>query len=635
MWGKGDRAVDAGGCRHGRLRAALGPGGLTAPFRAIAGNRSLSWLVLAFAAVSVAEWSYVTALAVEAFRADGAVAVGLVGFRLFIAAVGSVFNIRYIERHPSGRVLTVIAGTRATLVAISALLAASGAPLALLLILLAIDAFVSTPYRPSQSALIPVLARTPKEVASSAAAMSTVKTLGQALGAVAGGFLLTIVSPAAVFTGAAVTLAGAAALTMPLAHTPIPVADNGAPSGVGNVMLQTLAIARHPHVGGILVVSGLRTFVRGMWLAIALIASLRLLHAGSAGVGLLMLAAGIGALAAVPISAGLISRSRLGTPVALALVACGFPLALIAGVPVLDVAFVLVVAWGVGMAVADVTTLSLLYRLLDTPLLPRAIGAIESAKLALEGLGAVLAPLLVSILGIRGALIVAGLLLPVAAVTGWRTLHQLDAAAGERSSLLALLHGVRCFQPLDMAALESLASRLRPLTVPAGTEVVRQGEQGDRFYVVRDGTAAVLVDWVRSGLGASGRLFRGESTPARRGPDGDGPHIGADAPGRPLSGGLSHRGDWPELRRRQPQPRSTRRRELALALGPAKESRGPVTSQPPFTPRLQRPASARRPERRRSLAGGLDRDPAGRRGRSILRGPRRTGPGLGERSGRE
>lgn len=273
------------------------------------------------------------------------------------------------------------------------------------------------------------------------------------------------------------------------------------------MLRQTFDIARHPHVSGILVVSGLRTFVRGMWLAIAVIASLRLLHAGSAGVGLLMLAAGIGALAAVPISAGLINRSRLGTPAALALIACGFPIALIAGIPVLDVAFVLVVVWGIGMAVADVTTLSLLYRLLDSPLVPRAIAAIESAKLALEGLGAVLAPLLVTALGIRGALIVAGLLLPIAVVSGWRTLHQLDTAAGERSSLLALLHAVPFLHPLDVASLESLATRTIPLAVPAGTDVIVQGDIGDRFFVVRDGAAAVLVDGFEVGSVGPGGHF--------------------------------------------------------------------------------------------------------------------------------
>ena len=144
------------------MRSARGPiagfGRLVEPLRILLDNRSLTWLVLAFAGMTLAEWGYVTALAVDAFRSHGSVAVGLVGFRLFIASVGSFFNIPYLERHPRGSVLTAITGARAAIVTASAALAATGVPLAPLLILVALDAVVSAPYRPAQSALLPVLA---------------------------------------------------------------------------------------------------------------------------------------------------------------------------------------------------------------------------------------------------------------------------------------------------------------------------------------------------------------------------------------------------------------------------------------------------------------------------------------------
>jgi len=268
-----------------------------------------------------------------------------------------------------------------------------------------------------------------------------------------------------------------------------------------------LEVIREPHVSGLLVASGLRTFVRGMWLALAVIAALKLLHGGSAAVGLLMLAAGIGSLVAVPLSAMLIDRPRLGTPTALALVACGIPIGFVAGVPVLDVALAFIVAWGIGMAVADVATSSLLYRLLDIPLLPRATAVIESAKLALEGIGALLAPVLASTLGIRPALVVAAVPLPIVVVAGWKMLHRLDATAGERSRILHLLHGVPCLEPLDLMALESLAGGVSQLTVAEGVDVVRQGDPGDRLFVVRSGSADVLVDGYYVGSVGSGGSF--------------------------------------------------------------------------------------------------------------------------------
>jgi CRP-like cAMP-binding protein len=487
--------------------ATTGFGRLVEPLRLLFDNRSLTWLVIGFAAMNLAEWGYVTALAIDAFRSHGSVAVGLVGFRLFIASLGSFFNAPFLARHPTGRLLTAIAGTRFAIVATSAILAAAGAPLAPLLILVAMDAVVSAPYRPTQSAMLPVLARTPTELAAAAAGMSTVKTLSQALGAIAGGFLLVVTTPAMVFGGAAAFMLAAAAATKQFGRIPIRVSGTGASTGMRGVLRDTVGVIRLPYVGGLLVVSGLRTFVRGMWIAVAVIASLRLLHAGSAGVGLLMLAAGVGALAAVPLSAALIGRRQIGGPTILAFVACGIPLVIIAGIPLFDTALFFVAAWGVGMAVADVATFSLLHRLLDTPLLPRVTGAIESAKLALEGLGALVGPLLASTVGIRWALAVAGLPLPAVVVAGRKLLHRLDATASERAQVLTLLHAVPFLEPLDMATLESLVGRLTHIDVPTGTDVVRQGDKGDRFYIVRAGSADVLVDGFLVGSVMPGGYF--------------------------------------------------------------------------------------------------------------------------------
>jgi CRP-like cAMP-binding protein len=147
------------------------------------------------------------------------------------------------------------------------------------------------------------------------------------------------------------------------------------------------------------------------------------------------------------------------------------------------------------MAVADVATSSLLNRLLGTPALPRVTSTIEAVKLALEGLGAFLAPILITVVGIRGTLLLAALPLLVVVISGWRALHRVDASAGERAHLLEMLHAVPCLAPLDMARLDALIGGLTPMYVPAaGTDIVRQGEPGDRFYIVDEGQAEVLVD---------------------------------------------------------------------------------------------------------------------------------------------
>jgi CRP-like cAMP-binding protein len=485
------------------------------PLRILLGNRSLTWLVIAFAGVTVGEWAYVTALAVDAFRRDGAIAVGLVGLRVFFAAASSLISPIVIRRRTVGpRLLTQITLVRVVGIAVSAGLASAGVSLAPLLVLLALDAVVSAQYRPVQSGLIPTLARNPRELVATAAEVSTAKTLAQALGSVMGGALLAVTSPAVVFSGVAVVFLGAGCVTLWMSSgrseqwSGARSIDRPAAPGFRSVMHDTLSAVRNSHIAGILVVSGLRTFVRGMWISIAVIASIKLLHAGSAGVGLLMLAAGAGSLVAAPISSRLVTRSRLGTPAAIAFIACGLPLAAIAGIPEFDIALALVVAWGVGMALTDVATSSILYRLVETPVVPRVTGTIESTKLALEGLGGFIGPLLASTIGIRPALLIAAFPLPLVVVGGWKLLHRVDASAADRSALLELLHGVYCLQPLDTASIDSLVGRLVRLEIPeAGTEVIRQGDNGDGFYIIESGSAEVLIEGFTVGILDAGESF--------------------------------------------------------------------------------------------------------------------------------
>ncbi|HXR21239.1 MAG TPA: cyclic nucleotide-binding domain-containing protein [Acidimicrobiales bacterium] len=483
--------------------------------KTLGGNRPLTQLVLAFALVSTAEWAYVTALSVHALREDGTIAVGFVGLRFFVGAVSSLIDTPSWLVRRGRNALAWISTARAIGLLASAVLVAAGAPLALLLVLLALDSAASGQYRPAQSRIVRFLARTPQELVASATGTSTVKTLSQALGGVAGGTLLAVTTPAVVFAGAAGLFIAAAVLNFRLKTARLVPDQELAPAKAGPMLARfagtvtdAAQVTRRSHLGGILVLSGLRTFVRGMWLAVAVIASIRLLHAGSAGVGLLMLAAGVGSLIAAPLSSLLIRRARVGTPAVVALVACGLPLAVVAGVPVFNLAMAVVVAWGAGMALADITTTSIVYRLVDTPMAPRVTGIIESTKLALEGLGGFLAPVLVLLIGTRGALWVAAVPLPLVAVAGWKMLHRMDATAGERAQLLELVHRVHWLHSLDIPSLENLVGRLAPVFVPtAGTDVVRQGEEGSLFYIVVSGRADVLVNGYVVGAVSRGDSF--------------------------------------------------------------------------------------------------------------------------------
>ena len=85
----------------------------------------------------------------------------------------------------------------------------------------------------------------------------------------------------------------------------------------------------------------------------------------------------------------------------------------------------------------------------------------------------------------------------------WRPLRAIDLDAAPRARELELLRGSSIFSPLPLPTLTQLAGRLEALEVETGTEVIRQGEPGDRFYLVDRGSLEARVDGeVRRRLGA-------------------------------------------------------------------------------------------------------------------------------------
>lgn len=63
----------------------------------------------------------------------------------------------------------------------------------------------------------------------------------------------------------------------------------------------------------------------------------------------------------------------------------------------------------------------------------------------------------------------------------------------EVEDIVKALSRIEIFQPLSREELSSIASNLREQIFAAGEVLVRQGEEGDTFYIIRDGKVAVSV----------------------------------------------------------------------------------------------------------------------------------------------
>jgi Cyclic nucleotide-binding domain len=234
--------------------------------------------------------------------------------------------------------------------------------------------------------------------------------------------------------------------------------------------------------------------VAGALAVFTVVLAIDVLHMGNAGVGYLDCAFGVGGVVGGVAAVGLAGARRLAAAFAVGVLAWGVGVALLGATTSTAVALILLAGVGIGNTVVDVAAVTLLQRSAADAVLGRVFGVLESVLLASLGIGSVLAPLAIHLLGVRAAMVATGLVLPVVVVVSGRALLALDApdpAVADRASLLRQ-HPI--FAPLADGTLEQLARRLEPVEVGASTEVIRQGDPGDCVYIVASGDLAVDVD---------------------------------------------------------------------------------------------------------------------------------------------
>jgi hypothetical protein len=152
------------------------------------------------------------------------------------------------------------------------------------------------------------------------------------------------------------------------------------------------------------------------------------------------------------------------------------------------------VVYGAGITLLDVLGRTLLQRSTEDDVLTRIFGAVEALWLLGYAAGAAIAPLLQRVAGLGTAFALMGVLVVVVTLVALPSLRRIDATAVVPQRQLDLLLGVPFFAPLPRPELERTANQLDRLPVSAGTEVIRQGDVGDRFYVVDAGSFRVEID---------------------------------------------------------------------------------------------------------------------------------------------
>jgi MFS family permease len=465
-------------------------------FKGVYSNRSLRRIQLAWIGSSVGTWGYVVALMVYAYRHGGPAAVGLVGLiRWFPAAAAAPFGGMVGDRFPRLRVMIVSDLVRAASMAAAAAAIALSAPAVIVYLLAILVTLVSQAFQPAESALLPTLAETPEELAAANVASTTIEAAGYFVGPALGGVILAVSNVETVYALTAVAFLWSAAM---LALIRLSAAEPAREGPRGSWQEEALAgfatIARDWRLRLIVALFSVQTLVYGAFVVLTAVAAIRLLDLGSPGIGYLNAALGVGGLVGGVVAVALVGVRRLAFVFGLALILWGGPILVVGLWTEAVPAFILIGLAGLGLTLVDVAGFTLLQRAVPEEVLARVFGVLHSAFFATAGIGAIIAPALVSALGIRTALIVTGAILPAVTIPAFGRLAQIDRTITVPTAELERLRAIPMFAPLPAPTLESLASSLKRVQVGAGEPVFRQGDPGDRFYIVDSGEVEIEID---------------------------------------------------------------------------------------------------------------------------------------------
>jgi MFS family permease len=250
-----------------------------------------------------------------------------------------------------------------------------------------------------------------------------------------------------------------------------------------------------------------QTLVAGAFTVYIVVVAIDLLDLGRSGVGFLNSAVGVGGLVGALVAVVLVGRRRLAGSFAAGLLLWGVPIALVGIWPTAAGALVFLAIIGIGNTIVDVACFTMMQRAVPEVVLARAMAVLESTFMASVGIGAIVAPLLVSLVGIRVALVATGCFLPVLAALLWNRLLAIDAEAVVPTEQLELLQAIPMFAPLPAPTLENLAASMHTLSFPPGAVVFNEGDEGDRFYVIAEGEVEIDVAEGRPKVEGPGGYF--------------------------------------------------------------------------------------------------------------------------------
>ncbi len=476
---------------------ATGKAAARSRYRDALRQRDLRLLIAAFLVDQVGSWSYVIVISVYVWdRSHSTLWLAALGIcrwgpGVLLASFGGVLA----DRYQRVTVMIVSALTSAALMTAMAVVVATDTAVGLVLALTALAAAAAAPYRPAAAALTPEVVGE-KDLAAANAIFAALENLVVVLGPAIGGLLLLTGKPVIGVVINAASFLAAAAITGGLRVR----SRGGADAESGGAWRQWVtgvkALGAQPAALVLVVFCALDSAVYGASTVLYVPLSVRL-GTGPNGYSYLLAGAALGGVLGAGLANRLGSASRLAPVIMGSL--CLQTLPFLATVPVRSPALAgaLQVASGVGMVIVDVLAITTLQRDLSGDVLSRVFGIFDTLVLGSIMLASLLTGILLAHADVNVALVAIGVGVPALGLIGLPTLLRADrrsAAAAERlRPRVALLSELDLLAGADRTTLERLAAAAEEVAMPAGTVIIRQGDDADALWILSRGELGVSI----------------------------------------------------------------------------------------------------------------------------------------------
>jgi MFS family permease len=481
--GPAPAATDGSGKRaaRGRYRDALR-------------HRDLRLLIASFLIDELGSWSYIVVISVYIFDRThstqwlAANAVCRWGPSLLVASYGGVLA----DRYQRTTVMVVSALASAVLMGGTAVIVASGAPVAFVLAISAVSSVALAPYQPAAGALTPEIVGE-QDLAAANSIFSALQTLVVVVGPGIGGLLLLTGRPVIGVAINAASFAIAAAVV-----TRLRVRSRGGGRAGDSMMQQWAAglrsLAAQPVAVAVILFCALDSAVYGAATVLYVPLSVRL-GTGPNGYSYLLAGSALGGLLGAGLANRLSGVSRLAPVIMGSICLQALPFLLTVPVHWPAMAAALQVVSGVGMIIVDVLAITSLQRDLPGDVLGRVLGVFDTVVLAGILLASLATGILLAHFDVNVALVAVGAGIPVLGLAGLPTLLRADrtsAAAAERlRPRVELLSELDLLAGADHRTLERLAASAEPIVMPAGQVVIHEGDEADALWILVDGELSV------------------------------------------------------------------------------------------------------------------------------------------------